>query len=113
MVDEPNLIAIKLDQLRKEYEQNLPSKIDLIRNQWISLRNGDWNWDQLNDLLNMIHKIAGSGGMYGFSQVSEAACKAESLLQKAIQLKVPMNKKEMSIMDGYLKELENAINSHD
>jgi chemotaxis protein histidine kinase CheA len=113
MVDDPNLIAIKLDQLRKEYEQNLPAKIDHIRNQWLSLRNGDWNWDHLNDLLNLIHKIAGSGGMYGFSEVSDVACKTESLLQKAIRLKVPMNKKEMSIMDSYLKELDNAINSHD
>jgi chemotaxis protein histidine kinase CheA len=113
MADEPNLIAIKLEQLRKEYEQNLPSKIDLIHNQWISLSNGDWNWDQLNDLLSMIHKIAGSGGMYGFSEVSDVACKTESLLQKAIRLKVPMNTKEMNIMNSYLKELDNAINSHD
>jgi hypothetical protein len=51
--------------------------------------------------------------MYGFSEVSDVACKTESLLQKAIRLKVPMNTKEMNIMNSYLKELDNAINSHD
>ena len=113
MVDEPNVFQAKLDQLKQEFKQNLPSKIDQIRDQWLSLRNGDWEMDQLSDLLGSVHKIAGSGGIFGFSKVSEVACKIESLLQKAARSKEPINEKGIRAMEVYLEELNEAIYSFD
>jgi len=111
MADEPNDLQTKLDQLKKEFTLNLPSKIDQIRDQWYPLRDGNWDLDQLSELLNLVHKIAGSGGVFGFSRVSEVGCKIESFLQKAIRLKKPMKKKGLDTMEGYLKELYEAANS--
>ena len=111
MVDDLDVYKTKLDQLRKEFAQHLPAKIDKIRDQWLSLRKGDWDLNQLSELHNQVHKIAGSGGIFGFSYVSEVACKIESCLQEAIRLKKPMKKKRMNIMEGYLEELDDAVKS--
>ena len=111
MAEGSNDFQIKLDQFRKEYKQNLPSKIDEIRDRWSSLRNGDWNLDQLIELLNLVHRIAGSGGVYGFSKISEVACKLESLLQEATRSKKPMGQKGKDKIEDYLEDLREAINS--
>jgi chemotaxis protein histidine kinase CheA len=111
MVDDLDIFQAKLDQLKKEFARHLPSKIDQIYGQWLTLRNEDLDAGQLSELLNLVHKIAGSGGMFGFSCVSEVACKIESVLQDAIRMKKPMTNKEMNIMDDYLKELDEAVRS--
>lgn len=113
MVDDPNNFQAKLDELRKEFKQNLPSKIDQIREQWLSLRNGNWEMDQLSELLGLVHKIAGSGGVFGYSRVSEVAHKIEFLLQKTTRSKKPINEKEKKTMEAYLEELYTAINTND
>ena len=82
MADEFNALKEKMDQLKKEYRQNLPSKTDQIIKQWLSLRNGNWEIDLYNDLLNSVHKLAGSGGVFGFSKVSEVALKIEIILRE-------------------------------
>ena len=113
MVDDSNDFQTKLDELRKEFEQNLPSKIDQIREQWLSLRHGNWEMDQLSELLSLVHKIAGSGGVFGFSRVSEVAHKIEDFLQIITRLKKPINEKGMKTMETYLEELYTAINTND
>lgn len=113
MADEPYNFQAKLDELRKEFEQNLPSKINQIREQWLSLKNGNWEMDQLSELLGLVHKIAGSGGVFGFSRVSEVAQKIEFLLQKKIRSKKPINEKEKKTIEAYLEELYNAIITND
>jgi chemotaxis protein histidine kinase CheA len=113
MADEPNNFQAKLDELMKEFEQNLPSKINQIREQWLALRNGNWELDQLSELLGLVHKIAGSGGIFGFSRISEVAHQIEYLLQEKIRSKKPINEKEMKNMEAYFEELFTAINIHD
>jgi chemotaxis protein histidine kinase CheA len=111
MTDELNALKVKMDQLKKEYRQNLPSKTDQIIKQWLSLRNGNWEIDLYNDLLNSVHKLAGSGGVFGFSKVSEVALKIEITLREFAGSKKQMNSDFKNTVDSYLDELKIAVNS--
>ncbi len=113
MDERTNDLKAKLENLSIEFKQNLPSKIDQINKIWLSLRNGGWDLDQLNELRSQVHKIAGSGGIFGFSDVSDVALKIESSLDEAIPLKRPMTKEGMDIMDRYLEELISTIDRND
>jgi chemotaxis protein histidine kinase CheA len=113
MADEVKALKEKMDQLKKEYRQNLPSKADKIIKQWLSLRNGNWEIGLFNELLNSIHKLAGSGGVFGFSKVSEVAQKMEISLREFSGSKKKMNNLLINKIDQYLDELKKIINSYD
>jgi chemotaxis protein histidine kinase CheA len=111
MTDEFNALKAKMDQLKKEYKQNLPSKTDQIIKQWLSLCNGNWEAGLFNDLLNSVHKLAGSGGVFGFSKVSEIAQKIEISLREFSGTKKKMNSDFKNTIELYLDDLKKAINS--
>jgi chemotaxis protein histidine kinase CheA len=113
MADELNALKEKMDQLKKEYRQNLPSKTDQIIKQWLSLRNGNWETGLFNDLLNSVHKLAGSGGVFGFSKVSEIALKIEISLREFSGTKKEMESAFIKKIDQYLDELKKIINACD
>jgi HPt (histidine-containing phosphotransfer) domain-containing protein len=111
MADELNALKEKMDQLKKEYKQNLPLKTDQIIKQWNSWRDGNWEIDQFNELLNSVHKLAGSGGVFGYSKVSEVAQKIEITLREDVGSKKRMKSEFVNKIDLYLDELKKAINS--
>ncbi len=111
MVDDLDLLKEKMNQLKKEYKQNLPSKTDQIIKQWLSLSNGNWETGLFNDLLNSVHKLAGSGGVFGFSNVSDAAQKIEICLREFSGTKEQMNSDLKNTIDSYFDDLKKAINS--
>jgi chemotaxis protein histidine kinase CheA len=111
MTDERNALNETMDQLKKEYRQNLPSKADQINKQWLALCNGNWEINRFNVLLNSVHKLAGSGGVFGFSKVSEVSQKIEIYLRDFCGSKMPMNSDFKNTIDLYLDELKKVINS--
>lgn len=65
-------------QLRQEYLASLPARLDELRSDVASWRAGDP--DALSSLKVRLHRLAGSGGSYGFVQLSSLAREAERWL---------------------------------
>lgn len=65
-------------ELRLEYLASLPARLGELRADLAALRSGDAGIQAL--LKIRLHRLAGSGGSYGFAELSSIAREAEQLL---------------------------------
>lgn len=70
-----------LAELRREYLFEAPGRLAELRKDVAAYRAGES--DAANSLLRRFHRLAGSGGSYGFPQISEIAREGERLLSSA------------------------------
>ena len=59
--------------LRTEYANALPAKLQALEATWRLLHEYGWEATHMHDLHRQIHRIHGSGAMYGFASLSGAA----------------------------------------
>ena len=71
----------KIAQARKNWADQLPEKIKEIEQTWSRLIKA-WDDSLLDVLLRQLHTLAGSGGTFGFPEVSDDSRTAHKLLQK-------------------------------
>lgn len=69
-----------LEEMRAEYLQNLRAKLTRIPSLWRELAAAPESTNE--ELLRIVHSIAGSGGTFGFPRVSQAAMALEIDLQE-------------------------------
>lgn len=62
----------KLKESKAKYISNLPAKIAEMQLIWNHLNN-DWRLDTLQKMQNLAHNLAGSGGTFGFPNISNKA----------------------------------------
>jgi chemotaxis protein histidine kinase CheA len=60
-----------LAQLRREYLADSPTRLEELRKEVAAFRAGEP--DAINSLIVLFHRLAGSGGSYGFPEISELA----------------------------------------
>ena len=65
-------------QLQREYLSSLPDRLESLRNEIRALKEG--SADGTAELRSHLHRLAGSGGSYGFDQLSAIAREAERWL---------------------------------
>jgi HPt (histidine-containing phosphotransfer) domain-containing protein len=65
-------------ELRREYLATLPARLDELRSDVAGFRAGMPT--AADSLRTKLHRLAGSGGSYGFSELSKAAREAEHWL---------------------------------
>lgn len=70
-----------LEQLQQTYQRSLPLKANQIRELWDKLCFLNWSADGIALLQSLTHRLAGSGGAYGFPLVSDRAQALDQLLQ--------------------------------
>ena len=71
----------KLSDLRKQFVDGIPARLANIEEQWQALNQGV-DGEQRETLIRMVHSFAGSGAIYGFTRISEAARSLEKKLVK-------------------------------
>lgn len=71
----------KLLVLKKNYIQNLPARIDEMKRLWHGIETTQ-NADDLKELIIMMHKLAGSAGMYDAHEISDQARIIENALNE-------------------------------
>jgi HPt (histidine-containing phosphotransfer) domain-containing protein len=76
--DDPLFVALRA--LRGEYLADAPHKIAELWKSLARVRNGEPGAD--GELRTLVHRLAGSGGAYGFPVVTERARAAEQLLDR-------------------------------
>jgi len=72
-------VAAALRQLRREYHAEGPSRVAELEEAFKALREGEESAE--TTLATLCHRLAGSGGAYGFPEVSVAARGMEQLLR--------------------------------
>jgi diguanylate cyclase (GGDEF)-like protein len=63
----------KLKEAKNKYISNLPAKISEIKFLWSQLNKVEWRSAMLENMRNQAHNLAGSGGTFGFPNLSEQA----------------------------------------
>ena len=72
-------VAAALRELRREYHAEGPARVAELEAALTALREGDETAE--TTLTMLCHRLAGSGGAYGFPEVSVAARSMEQLLR--------------------------------
>jgi len=70
----------KISALVETYHKSLPEKADEIFATWQAVEAESFSPSSIVELKTLMHKIAGSAGMYGYSELSSEASKIEQIL---------------------------------
>lgn len=73
----------KLAAIRRAYAEKLPAKVQECRGQFAAVREA-WQETGAREIRSEIHRLAGSGGTFGFKVVTTTARAIEQLLDQAI-----------------------------
>jgi diguanylate cyclase (GGDEF)-like protein len=76
----PTLLA-KLAELQKKYREQLPARLEELRQLWHATMQGDGDPTALKDLVRYCHALAGSGTTFGFAEVTRVARQMENTLR--------------------------------
>lgn len=109
MTDNPKDIDERLEELKRAYVNGLGAKIEEV--EAAARAAGDdplsgLGLEALGGLKQLVHKLAGSGGTFGFAEISNAAERAETAC--GAMLETPSMDRWRSI-EGHLEELRNAV----
>jgi HPt (histidine-containing phosphotransfer) domain-containing protein len=74
----------QLEALRREYEAELPEKVTLIARAVSALGLRAWSSGELQELHHLVHRLAGSSAIWGFTALSKAAGDLEVLVLSAL-----------------------------
>ncbi len=95
----------QLEALRQSYRAELPAKLQLIGGAVETLYEGGWEKTHLMAFYELVHKLAGSAAIYGFSGISHAAGKIESWTLAALDGGLPEDRRlELSSLMGALQD---------
>ena len=91
-------MSSSFEELVESYREKLPGRIEQLKSNY--LKSIEINDAELKDLaINEAHKLKGSGGIYGFAEISEGFAKIEKLMKEDYT-----NQVEVAILiDEYLK----------
>ena len=69
-------------ELRIAYVQSAPSKLTALNELWKEAQSNGWNPQTREALVELTHRLAGSGGSYGYPDLSVAARRLELMLKE-------------------------------
>lgn len=100
----------ELDKLYHSYIGSLPEKIQEIE---LSFNNLYTNWDSKNYIIfsSLIHKLHGSSGIYGFTEICELLSKIELIITR-YDYNNPADNKVLEQIKLKINELKNLSESH-
>ncbi|MDP3267887.1 MAG: diguanylate cyclase [Legionella sp.] len=99
-------IQKKLDQLIKNYSNNLPGKIQGIEHLWDQLQK-NWELAKFHDFHREVHSLCGSAGTYGYIELSKTAREMELFLKSILNVSVltEVNRETITTLLNQLKSI--------
>lgn len=102
----------QLKALRQQYLDKLPKQLHEIQAAWEHLQHVNWDIKKLDSLKQACHRLAGSGGSYGFAEISQHAREADEKLSGIQAQANPTQRKEINRLIAKLAlAIENANQS--
>lgn len=109
---EPSVVAEmagKLKLLSAAYAAQLPERLAQIGQAWRLLPRGEWDQDGFETLHRMVHSLSGSGKVFGFALLGDAARQLEEYLDDIAGLKIVPNEEQRQRIDVLLRQLQQAF----
>jgi diguanylate cyclase (GGDEF)-like protein len=106
----------KVSELQQAYGGRLKEDIASVRRAWRSVKKAtDWNGWALGaqSLVNVVHRLAGSAGMFGFPAVSRTAAPLEALLRSIIVAAQMPSSEMVTQVEAFLHALDSAASGAD
>lgn len=75
----------QLDALRRAYRQELPGKVTGVAEAAAAAGRRNWDPDGVRALHHLVHRLAGSAAIWGFTAVSAAAGELEEIVLAAME----------------------------
>ncbi len=85
MGDTAKSLEEELKDLWTSYAEQLPQRVDQIERLWNSWQDDQGNLEHLKTMRRLVHGLAGSGTMFGFAAVSDAARSLEQCLDSILE----------------------------
>ena len=74
----------RIRSVQRNFVTMLPTHINDINQHWKSLRYVAWDHERVLELQTLVHRLAGSGGTFGFPDISQAAVAVDVALTQAL-----------------------------
>ena len=74
----------RIRSVQRHFIAKLPSQIEEIKQHWKNLRYVSWEHERVVELQTIAHRLAGSGGTFGFPEVSHVARAVDEALTQAL-----------------------------
>lgn len=103
--ESPDNMQAMLEKLGREYRKKISEKIKILTEMVREIQKKN-DRDSLIGLKNVVHKIAGSAGSYGFSEVSQLCKKLEYRLNKHLEGEKAFDKEGISSLDDFLRHIK-------
>jgi len=107
MADPADLQA-KLKLLGDAYAAQLPEKLKQIEQAWEQLPQDGWDDGGFQNLHRMVHSLTGSGKIFGFALLGDAARNLEAYLKQLAQAKAVPDEEQRKRIQVLLSELQQA-----
>jgi len=107
MTDQGADLERALAGLRRQYLLEAPERLAELRA--ALARAGAGNAEALSQLRLLLHRLAGSGGSYGFDDVSTRARAAELLVRDVLERGGPVTDDDVEVLAGRIAELAEAF----
>lgn len=96
-----------LRKLRQEYLRDAPSRVNEVRTILEKVKKGDTV--ALDELRRALHKLAGSGGSYGFEAVSTASRSGERIAKAILEAKRTPSEQDIAALQATVDDLAAAF----
>ncbi|RZU47675.1 PleD family two-component response regulator [Fluviicoccus keumensis] len=77
-------LEARIQQVKAGFLASLPETVSRIRDLWNSLRHAEWTDAQARELQIIAHRLAGSGGTFGFPEVTRLGAGLDAALGAAM-----------------------------
>lgn len=105
--DRDELLAQQLQQLRREYLRDSTQRVEELRG--LKARLAQDQAGALADLRQAFHRLAGSGGSYGFPDVSARSREGEQLALRLASSDAPLKPGEVTAIEQCIDGVANAF----
>ena len=111
--DADAVLAEQLRALRREYLAASDARIEELKRLRTELARGSGvgalGLEPLNSLRQAFHRLAGSGGSYGFPQISVRSREGETLVQNLAAAAAPLSSADLRSIDGAIESVAAAF----
>lgn len=109
MPKNPSEYTEGLGAIQEQYRQSLPERFQELSRVWRELDASKWDASAFHTFVRLTHRLAGSGGSYGFAPVSEAAHRLE-VYARSVDGAHALSSAECAQIVKYLKQLGKVVN---
>lgn len=104
-------LEARIHSIKMSFVASLPSHIVELGNYWKILRHTGWDVHAAQELQSLVHRLAGSGGTFGFPDISRTAAVLDVSLGEALHLGDNVSPEKTVLLEGQVNDLLMVINA--